>query len=405
MENVIFTNVAPLRVEENKTIKRKIKENILKSDKIVIAVGYFSNNGLETLDKWIHEANIKNITLIGGMYSVEGIPVSVFNKIIDIDFKWNQEKIGRILLVNNMNYHGKLYTFWKNGRVFKSIIGSANLGAIAPTGSTQRQYELATTVTDSNDNEILRNHLAELEKYTTPANEIEKSFKKIYEENVLLKGIDGVTTLTDETVIDFKRAEDGQVLRIPIKAPYYKDRFNDDNKSNYTHSNINVCYGRGRKALNGKIQPRNWFEVQITCSRELINLKNYPKKSEPFFIVTDDNYMFEAHTTSANHKQLSAYGSDRILGRWIKGRLVSAGLLHAYDNAGQDKNRDGMVTIEMLERSHMKVLELHKTKMKFWGKEYQINPETHKLDKKIPPIMKALDVWFANFSNDLGNEK
>lgn len=405
MENVIFTNVAPLRVEENKTIKRKIKENLLKSDKIVIAVGYFSNNGLETLDKWVHEANIKNITLIGGMYSVDGIPVSVFNKIIDINFKWNQEKIGRILLVNNMNYHGKLYTFWKNEKIFKSIIGSANLGAIAPTSSTQRQYELATTVTDSNDNEILRNHLSELEKYTTPANEIEKSFKKIYEENVLLKGIDGVTTLTDETVIDFKRAEDGQVLRIPIKAPYYKDRFNDDNKSNYTHSNINVCYGRGRKASNGKIQPRNWFEVQITCSRELINLKNYPKKSEPFFIVTDDNYMFEAHTTSSNHKQLSAYGSDRILGRWIKGRLVSAGLLHAYDNAGQDKNRDGMVTIEMLERSHMKILELHKTKMKFWGKEYQINPETHKLDKKIPPMMKALDVWFANFSNDLGNEK
>lgn len=399
----LFTNVPPLRVSEDKTIRANIKNCINQSDKVVIAVGYFSVNGIDALDRWIHEANIKEITLIGGMYSVEGIPASVYNKIIDVNQKWQSEGIGRILLVNNMNYHGKLYTFWRDGHIFKSIIGSANLGAIAPTSSTQRQYELATFVTGKNDNLELEKHLAKLEKFTTSGGEIDGKFKKVHERIALLEGIDGVTTLTNSSVNDYSKATTDTVLRIPIKAPHYEDRFKDNDRNCYTHSNINVCYGRGRKGKNGKIQPRNWFEIQITCARKLINLENYPKTTKPFFIVTDDNYMFEAHTTSANHKQLSAYGSDRVLGRWIKGRLVAAGLLQAYDNSSQDKNRDGMVTDEMLERSKMKVLELHKTSMQYLGKVYELNSKG-RLNKKVAPHMEPLDVWFAKFSNDLENE-
>lgn len=402
MDNSLFTNVAPLRVPEAKTIKYNIEKNISKSDEVKIAVGYFSVLGLEKLNKLVHKYHLKNVMLIGGMYSVDGIPESVYIKMMEIAKKWEQEKIGRILLVNNMNYHGKIYTFWHDNKITRTILGSANLGAIAPTSSTQRQYELATIIDDPVENQAYAEHLEKLAKFTTSAPDVSKRFKKIHEKVTLLDGIEDVETLTKTFVEHVKNCVEDEVLRIPIKAPYYADRFNTD-RGSYAHSNINVCYAKGR--LNSKTHkrdPRNWFEVQVTCDVSLIDKEYYPRKA-PFFIITDDNYMFEAHTTSDNHKQLSAYGSDRLIGRWIKGRLVATGLLKAYDNVENDKNRDGMVTIEMLNKSHMRVLELHKTSMKRLGKVYSLNGKG-RLNKKKPPKYKALDVWYATFSNNLENK-
>ena len=402
MDNALFTNVAPLRVSEEKTIKYNIEKNLSCSDEVKIAVGYFSTLGLDMLNAWVHKYHIKKITLIGGMYSVDGIPESIYIKMMSIAKVWEGEKIGRILLVNNMNYHGKVYTFWKNSKIIKTIIGSANLGAIAPSTSTQRQYELATIIDDPAENQLFAEHLEKLAKYTTSANDADTKFKKIHEKIALLDGIEDVETLTPTAIEHVKDKVEEEVLKVPIKAPSYTDRFNTD-RGSYSHSNINVCYAKGR--LNSKTKkrnPRNWFEVQVTCDVSLINKDYYPRKA-PFFIITDDNYIFEAHTTSDNHKQLSAYGSDRILGRWIKGRLVATGLLRAYDNVEHDKNRDGMITVEMLNKAHMRVLELHKTSMKRLGKVYQLNSKG-RLDKKTPPKYKALDVWYATFSNNLENE-
>lgn len=399
MDNALFTNVAPLRVSEEKTIKYNIEKNLSSSDEVKIAVGYFSTLGLDMLNEWVHKYHIKKITLIGGMYSVDGIPESVYIKMMSITKVWEKERIGRILLVNNMNYHGKVYTFWRNNKIIKTIIGSANLGAIAPSTGTQRQYELATIIDDPAENKLFAEHLEKLAQCTTSANDADTRFKKIHEKIVLLDGIEGVETLTENAIAHTKDNVEEKVLKIPIKAPRYADRFNKD-RGSYSHSNINVCYGKGR--LNSKTHkrdPRNWFEVQITCDVSLIDKDYYPRKA-PFFIITDDNYMFEAHTTSDNHKQLSAYGSDRILGRWIKGRLVATGLLKAYDNAEDDKNHDGMVTVEMLNKAHMSVLELHKTSMKHLGKVYRLTAKG-RLNKKIPPKYKALDVWYATFSNNL----
>lgn len=398
-DDALFTNVAPLIVPEKETIKYNIENNLSTSDEIKIAVGYFSTLGLSKLNEWVHKYHIKDVTLIGGMYSVDGIPESVYIKMMDIAKIWEEEKIGKILLVNNMNYHGKIYTFWRKHKIVKTILGSANLGAIAPSASTQRQYELATIIADPAENQLYAEHLEKLAKFTTPASDAANRFKKIHEKIALLDGIEDVETLTKSTVNHVKNSVEDEVLRIPIKAPYYADRFNTD-RGSYSHSNINVCYAKGR--LNSKTHkrdPRNWFEVQVTCDVSLIDKEYYPRTA-PFFIITDDGYMFEAHTTSDNHKQLSAYGSDRVIGRWIKGRLVATGLLKAYDNVEHDTDRDGMVTVEMLNRSHMRVLELHKTKLKRLGKVYSLNAKG-RLDKKKPPKYRALDVWYATFSNNL----
>ena len=77
--------------------------------------------------------------------------------------------------------------------------------------------------------------------------------------------------------------------------------------------------------------------------------------------------------------------------------MVAAGLLKAFDDADQDPERLGVVTEEMLEKSNMKVLELHKTNEKRLGKVYARN-ERNRLDKKHS-TEEPLDVWTIHFSN------
>ena len=65
-------------------------------------------------------------------------------------------------------------------------------------------------------------------------------------------------------------------------------------------------------------------------------------------VVTDDGYWFKAHTTSDNNKQFSAVGDELIMGRWLKGRLVAAGIVKPINNTSLDTERKGMITQEML---------------------------------------------------------
>lgn len=69
-----------------------------------------------------------------------------------------------------------------------------------------------------------------------------------------------------------------------------------------------------------------------------------------------------------------------ILGRWIKGRLVSAGLVQPVNDTQLDKDRRGMITKEMLEAYGCNTLVLTKTDQKMKDDEGKI-----------------LDVWVLSF--------
>ncbi|MDC2842287.1 restriction endonuclease PLD domain-containing protein [Limosilactobacillus mucosae] len=394
--SILYTNVPPMvKPSDKKSIRDTFEEILAQSDKLEVAVGYVSVKGLQRIDELVEKYKIKDIKLACGMYSVDGLPESIKNEIIRLHEKWRGVGIGEIYVVKNMDYHGKLYNFWKDGKPFRSIVGSANLGALAPTGRTMRQYELANTIEDKKENQDLADFIDDLIKKCCVSADNMDGIKVVHERINSLDAIEGVSELTESSVEQFNNKENGIVLRIPIKAPKFANRFSTDRKD-YASSNINVCYGKGRKGKNGKYTLRNWFETQITVSADIIRDPNYPKE-KPFFVVTDDGYMFEAVTQGSNNKQLSAYGDEKKFGRWIKGRLVAAGLLKAFDDADQDPDRLGVVTEEMLERSNMKVLELHKTNEKRLGKVYARN-ERNRLDKKHS-TEEPLDVWTIHFSN------
>ncbi|VTT37397.1 NgoFVII restriction endonuclease [Enterococcus casseliflavus] len=396
---ILYSNIPPLIIgQDQKAIANEIKVNIALSDKIVFAVGYVSRNSLIELDRMVEEYSLKNVILIAGMYATDGIPESIYIEITKLHDKWTRNNIGSIYFVNNMSYHGKLYTFWKNGSIFKTIEGSANLSVLAPTGTLLRQYEIATSIDDSQKNIEFAEHLEMLQnRCTSIASDLE-GFRIVHEPIELLNGIENVTQLTQSTVETYQKSQTDITIRFPIKAPLFDKRFSND-RNDFAKSNINVCYGKGRKNSKGIYDRRNWYETQLTVAKEVWSLPSYPT-DKPFFVITDDGYQFEAHTTSDNHKQFTAYDSDRILGRWIKGRLVANGLLVPVDDVNKDPDHLGVVTSEMLQQANMEVLVLTKTNRQELGRVYS-RKDNGRLDKSQWNY-EPLDVWTIRFDKEMG---
>lgn len=336
-----------------------------KADSIEIATGYVTEASLEELDDMIDRYKLAHVSLIIGMYYIEGMPESSYHIAMELNRKWKASGKGEIRIVYPFKYHGKLYNFIKNEKCFASIVGSANMGVIKPDASNRRQYEVSVLIEEPSECLDCASFTAKLNSESVSKNieEIE-GMKLIRGHNVYLDGIDTVVRISSDEVKLYNQYKTDTCFVLPIKAPAYHERFMDD-KKHFTKSNINVCYAAPRS----KRKSRDWYEVQMTVSKKITQCPGYPKKNAPFFVVTDDGYRFKAHVTSDSNKQFSAVGDELIMGRWIKGRLAAAKLVTPVNNSQEDTTREGMITQEMLEAYGCDAVILTKTRRKFEDEE------------------------------------
>lgn len=377
---ILYSNILPLTVKDNQeTIIDSFQEQIKNSHKVDIAVGYVSQASLEELEMLVDKYEIKEVCLNIGMYYIEGMPERSYHTALRINRKWMEKGIGEIRIIKSFKYHGKIYCFYKDGYPFSVIMGSANLSVIKPEASNRRQYELSAITNDGREIMPLVKHVNELKENRISANikDIE-NMPLIREVNKALSGVELVTELPEPNVAFYKRCEAYASFFLPLKVPKAEERHMDDGK-HYTKSNINVCYAAPRS----KRKARDWFETQLTVSKEITRMDGYPEKNKIFFVVTDDGYWFKAHTTSDGNKQFSAVGDELILGRWLKGRLAAAGLVTPVNNTLQDENREGMITQEMLKEYGCDQLVLKKTGQ-----------------KAVDEAGTELDVWMLSFETD-----
>ena len=342
---LICTNILPLGLEDGQqSIVDCFRAQARKSDRIDIAVGYISRAALLELDAVIEEYGIQRVCLNIGMYYIEGMPEGSYHAAKELNAKWQERGIGEIRLVRAFKYHGKTYCFYKNGTAFSAIVGSANLGVLKPEASTRRQFEAAVFTEIPDECRDVANLIDRLKADVCSANIDDiTGMTLIREINASLNNIENVAQISHAEVALYAESRTDISFVLPLKVPAYAERKIDDGK-HFTKSNLNVCYAAPRNARKA----RDWYETQLTVSKEITRMPGYPEKNQPFFVATDDGYWFKVHTTSDGNKQFSAVGNELIMGRWIKGRLAAAGLVAPVNNTQSDTERTGMITQEML---------------------------------------------------------
>lgn len=374
---LLYSNILPVGIEEGQaTIAETFVEQIADSDSVEIAVGYVSKASLEELDALVEAHHIQHISLVIGMYYIEGMPEGTYRTALAINEKWKVSGIGEIRMTRAFKYHGKLYLFLKDNFPKSAILGSANLGVIKQEANNIRQYEVSS-ITDqpAECTEVLR-LIRKMQEPRCSANIADITDMPIIREiNTSLTGVDTVEQIPQTEVALYDRHKTEVSFVLPIKVPAFAERHMDDGK-HYTKSNLNVSYAAPRSARKS----RDWYETQFTVNKSITLLPGYPEKNVTFYVITDDGYTFKAHTTSDGNKQFSAVGDELILGRWIKGRLAAAGLVTPVNDTQLDRDRLGMITKEMLEAYGCDTLVLTKTDQKMEDEEGNL-----------------LDVWFLSF--------
>lgn len=348
---ILYSNILPLKTMSGQQIfVDRFREAMGKADAIDIAVGYVSKASIQELGILVEENGIKKANLIIGMYYLEGMPEGTYNATVSLNEKWLESRVGEVRLVRSLKYHGKLYVFYKDGIPFEAFIGSHNLGAIKTEASNIRQYEISAVTTVESEIEEIKQFVDRLKADNCSVNiNYATDIKLIREVNRALVGQEFVSKITNDEVEAYKNMRTDVTFEIPLKVPQNAEDMN------MRGSNINVCYARGRK--------RVWWEIEIVVAKAIRDLPNYPEYQKPFMVITDDGWKFQVWTCGANNKNLYSKDDLKIMGRWIKGRLVAAGLVEPVNNVEEDKESKGVITGEMLKKYGRDTIKLTKTKL------------------------------------------
>ena len=254
---ILYSDIMPLKTGSSQIkASEQFAECFAASDTVHIAVGYASKSALTELESLAEKYGTKKLTVTLGMYYIEGMPEGMFHKANELNRKWIDDGIGEIRVVFNMKYHGKLYTFYKEGRPVGAIVGSNNLGFIKLDASNRRQYEIAAFTDNAEEVSELQNFIDLLNESNCPINIADaEKMPLVREINKALVGQEFVEKVTDDTVKIYQEHQTNITFEIPLKVP------KDLSDSNMRGSNINVCYAKGRK--------RVWWETEISTRQQV----------------------------------------------------------------------------------------------------------------------------------------
>jgi len=387
---ILYSNVLPLKVPEDRfTLPAYLNKKAKEADTLYIATGYASKNSLLELQKIVEESKIKRIVLVLGMYYIEGFPESIYNTAVQIDEEWRQSGVGEIRVTKSMKYHGKVYVLFKDNKPISSIVGSHNLGALTADAGNLRQYEISSYSEDQGDCQELAKHIQSV--VSTPISTplfLVTDATIIHEENSKLDGVEGVTKVSSADVETYKLAQTQITFDIPLKVPGIPGSNQD-----FMKSNINKCYAKGRlNTKTGVVTERGWWETEIIVSSTTTSNKNYPLKDVPFFVITDDGWKFLMHVSGDYSKNLESDRDLKILGYWLKGRLVAAGFIEPVDSPATDLQNVNVQEADIYKKCKG-VITYQKLK-KYGRVSVSITKTLNKLADDNG-IMR--DVWFLSF--------
>jgi hypothetical protein len=292
--------------------KTPFESIVSKASSAHIAVGY---TGADTVDELTTHA--QRIASSGGDFKLlvgtpffEGLSQANYEALKNLhNTVISQNKKCGVRLSIDTLFHGKMYQFTNSHPIM--FAGSANLSSAGLAGNLEFVSELHG------------------DEFKEAQNFLE--FLMSDEQSAPIDKIEGLT-IFDST--EYKQAEKPDLAaltryseRIALPSEFIEVPF--DNIGQKLSSGLNAYFGKGRENKKaGTVTPRPWFEVEVICRSAIYSRADYPKGD--FTVFTDDGYTFDCKTSGDNFKNLRSKGDLQILGKWIKGKLQTRGVLAPF---------------------------------------------------------------------------
>ena len=280
------------------------------ADQFNIATGYISNESIVELERLVnYRQNSLSVNLLIGMNYLDRFTRLQYDALKRLSQKFLEEHTGNIYVSKEVRYHGKMYSFVKNGVCAAAFIGSSNLGSFIGTSSDLVESDL---IVNGNDAALFDNRIRDIiTSLGTNFSDIPEvtDFQKA--EFTLLNDHSFVRKLTPERVREIEAKQLATSIEIPLKTE--------------PKSNLNAYFGAGK--IKGRYSPRNWYEVELIINKGIPNYDLLPERDVVFTVVTDDGYEFECQRQGDYGKNFRTLNDLKILGKWIKGHMEAEGAL------------------------------------------------------------------------------
>lgn len=318
--NILSSNFLPVNVN-TQSFPQAFEELVGRADSISIACGYISSLAIVEIEAILREnAEIHSFDLVIGMHRFDGFTREQYKSANRLNSYLQAKKMGSVKVVTTFPFHGKLYSFSRNGTIFAAVIGSSNLSGIL---HSHPQYEVDVLSTDPS---ILRKVLDMFRSLGTTASIDISSLSNLtfnQSNNRALENISDVRHCSQELLAELKGELKELRFRIPVKTT--------------PKSNLNVYFGKGRlNSTTNFIRPRHWYEAEIIVPKEIRRHPEYPCAETEFSVFTDDGWSFDCKVNGDDRKNFRSSKNLQILGRWLKGRLEEAGCLSVGDPVTDD---------------------------------------------------------------------
>lgn len=341
MTELLATNLSPLKTTL-KTFPESWGKDFLNAKKVQIATGYVSGESCALIKTLAIDKNVY-VELIVGMALKDGLTNNQFNKLNELNIALNDASLGGVFIVSDFAFHGKV-TYFQTSFGDVSYLGSSNLSGIVPIGNNDgRNFEMDVRIVDATHTLDIHNFIEDLKAKSSRAyDEIKDQIRIVRMPVETLIGQKNVIEVGQtEYLSHLLNSELGEAFELPL--------------STEQASSLNAYFGKPRFSKSGKAMPRDWYEVNLVLPKKArSNALDYPFHEE-FIVVTDDGFEFVGKSSGDDGKNFSSRKNNKIIGRWLKGRLQESGALV----------RGQMVTDEVLRnygKSSLTMVKTNRTK-------------------------------------------
>ena len=300
----------------NNRLDRIINNNLDIADKVLIAVSFVFEKGLDLIhDKLNNFKHPQNITILTSNYLKSTEPRAL-KKLLKL--KSNGAKIYVFdSLKSNQNFHMKSYYFEnKKDNFFNCIIGSSNISAAA----FQKSYELNVEIKDKNFAEEYKTNILNLldSPHTLELSEdFIIDYEKVYEENTNFVRKFEEDNFEDISVIPFKEPNLAQIEAL-------KALNNTRNELNQNKGLVVMATGLGKTILAAldvkQFNPKKFLFVahreEILNQSEKAFKQFLPDKKYGFYNSKNKNihndFIFASIQTIGKNSELTKFNRDNF---------------------------------------------------------------------------------------------